>query len=128
MRLIAAMLDQAHVGGYEEWKRAISELWDAISDALPAFNPDECANYFTATGYEGPVTAKLCDLAICISAPGGDFAITDGVPPLVPSAVLGVDLRRNRKQAVHKLVRLGEERPMITIQREYGRTGERGLH
>jgi transposase len=32
--------------------RTIDELWDAIRDALPAFSPDECANYFTATGYE----------------------------------------------------------------------------
>lgn len=32
--------------------RSISELWDAIRDALDAFTPQECANYFTATGYE----------------------------------------------------------------------------
>jgi transposase len=32
--------------------RTIDELWDAIRDALPAFSPHECANYFTATGYE----------------------------------------------------------------------------
>ncbi|MBB3900519.1 transposase [Roseococcus suduntuyensis] len=32
--------------------RTIDELWDAIRDALPAFSPAECANYFTATGYE----------------------------------------------------------------------------
>lgn len=32
--------------------RTIPELWDAIRDALPAFTPGECANYFTATGYE----------------------------------------------------------------------------
>lgn len=32
--------------------RSISELWDAIRDALDAFTPKECANYFTATGYE----------------------------------------------------------------------------
>jgi transposase len=32
--------------------RTIPALWDAIRDALPALNPDECANYFTATGYE----------------------------------------------------------------------------
>ena len=25
---------------------------DAIRDALPQFNPAECANYFTAAGYE----------------------------------------------------------------------------
>ena len=32
--------------------RTIDELWDAIRDALPAFSPAECANYFTAAGYE----------------------------------------------------------------------------
>ena len=32
--------------------RTIPELWDAIRDALPAFTPQECANYFTACGYE----------------------------------------------------------------------------
>jgi len=32
--------------------RSISELWDAIRDALDAYTPQECANYFTATGYE----------------------------------------------------------------------------
>ncbi len=32
--------------------RTIPELWDAIRDALPAFTPGKCANYFTATGHE----------------------------------------------------------------------------
>ena len=32
--------------------RTIPALWDAIRDALPAFSPEECANYFTAAGYE----------------------------------------------------------------------------
>jgi transposase len=32
--------------------RTIDDLCNAIRDALPAFSPDECANYFTATGYE----------------------------------------------------------------------------
>ena len=32
--------------------RTIDDLWDAIRDALPQFNPAECANYFTAAGYE----------------------------------------------------------------------------
>ena len=32
--------------------RTIAELWDAIRDALPTFSPAECANYFTAAGYE----------------------------------------------------------------------------
>ena len=32
--------------------RTIDDLWNAIRDALPQFNPAECANYFTAAGYE----------------------------------------------------------------------------
>lgn len=32
--------------------RTVPELWDAIRDALPCFTPEECANYFTAAGYE----------------------------------------------------------------------------
>ena len=32
--------------------RSIEALWDAIREALPTFTPVECANYFTATGYE----------------------------------------------------------------------------
>jgi transposase len=32
--------------------RTIDDLCNAIRDALPAFSPDECANYFTDTGYE----------------------------------------------------------------------------
>ena len=32
--------------------RTIPALWTAIGDALPQFTPGECANYFTACGYE----------------------------------------------------------------------------
>jgi transposase len=32
--------------------RTIPDLWDAVRDALPQFAPNECANYFTAAGYE----------------------------------------------------------------------------
>lgn len=32
--------------------RTIEDLWNAIADALPHFTPQECANYFTAAGYE----------------------------------------------------------------------------
>lgn len=32
--------------------RTIPDLWNAISNALPQFTPGECANYFTACGYE----------------------------------------------------------------------------
>jgi len=32
--------------------RSVAELWDAIRDSLPRFTHSECANYFTAAGYE----------------------------------------------------------------------------
>ncbi len=32
--------------------RTIDHLWDAIRDALTQFTPSECANYFSAAGYE----------------------------------------------------------------------------
>jgi transposase len=32
--------------------RSITELWDAIGAAIDQFTPGECANYFTAAGYE----------------------------------------------------------------------------
>ena len=32
--------------------RTINDLWDAIRDAMPKFSATECANYFTASGYE----------------------------------------------------------------------------
>ena len=32
--------------------RTLDDLWNAIRDALPQFTPTECANYFTAAGYE----------------------------------------------------------------------------
>jgi transposase len=32
--------------------RTIQDLWNATGDALPQFTPHECANYFTAAGYE----------------------------------------------------------------------------
>jgi transposase len=32
--------------------RSIDDLWNAIRDALPQFTPQECANLFTAAGYE----------------------------------------------------------------------------
>jgi transposase len=32
--------------------RTISDLWDVIRDAIPQFSPQDCANYFTACGYE----------------------------------------------------------------------------
>jgi transposase len=32
--------------------RTPDELWEAIRAALPTFSPTECANYFTAAGYE----------------------------------------------------------------------------
>lgn len=32
--------------------RTLDDLWNAIRNALPQFTPAECANYFTAAGYE----------------------------------------------------------------------------
>jgi len=32
--------------------RTITDLWDAIANAIDAIKPDECANYFAAAGYE----------------------------------------------------------------------------
>ena len=32
--------------------RTIPSLWKAIRDAFPQFTPEQCANFFTATGYE----------------------------------------------------------------------------
>ena len=32
--------------------RTIDDLWDVIGNALPSFTLQECANYFTAAGYE----------------------------------------------------------------------------
>ena len=32
--------------------RTIDELWDVIRIALDTFTPQDCANYFTAAGYE----------------------------------------------------------------------------
>ena len=32
--------------------RSVTNLWQVIGDAIDQFTPTECANYFTATGYE----------------------------------------------------------------------------
>lgn len=32
--------------------RTRDALWAAVAEAIDAFTPAECANYFTATGYE----------------------------------------------------------------------------
>ncbi len=32
--------------------RTLDDLWNTVRDALPSFTPNECANYFTAAGYE----------------------------------------------------------------------------
>lgn len=32
--------------------RNIPELWDVIADAIEQYKPEECANYFSAAGYE----------------------------------------------------------------------------
>lgn len=33
-------------------ERTVAALWDAVGEALQAFTPAECANFFTAAGYE----------------------------------------------------------------------------
>ncbi|MEM9099302.1 MAG: IS630 family transposase, partial [Pseudomonadota bacterium] len=33
-------------------QRTRDHLWDAVAVAIERFCPDECANYFTAAGYE----------------------------------------------------------------------------
>jgi len=33
-------------------ERTVAALWDAVGDVLEAFTSDECANFFTAAGYE----------------------------------------------------------------------------
>ena len=33
-------------------ERTRDGLWDAVGRAIDAFTPTECANYFTAAGYE----------------------------------------------------------------------------
>jgi transposase len=32
--------------------RTIPDLWDALKNALDAFTPNECRNYFAAAGYD----------------------------------------------------------------------------
>ena len=32
--------------------RTVNNLWDAIAQAIEAFNPKECQNYFAAAGYD----------------------------------------------------------------------------
>lgn len=32
-------------------ERTVEGLWDAVAEALKAFDPDECANFFAAAGY-----------------------------------------------------------------------------
>ena len=33
-------------------RRTLEGLWKTIGDCIPAFKPDECANYFAAAGYD----------------------------------------------------------------------------
>ncbi|TVV69315.1 IS630 family transposase, partial [Sphingomonas solaris] len=32
--------------------RTVEQLWRVIGESLDAFTPNECANYFAATGYD----------------------------------------------------------------------------
>lgn len=48
--------------------RTMDDLWDAIATAIKTFTPLECANYFTACGYEPESTQNAIGLtmeAIC---------------------------------------------------------------
>jgi transposase len=38
--------------GGDKRSHRIDDLWDVIRDVLTLFKPHECANYFTAAGYE----------------------------------------------------------------------------
>ncbi|ESR25222.1 Mobile element protein [Lutibaculum baratangense AMV1] len=33
-------------------KRTVTELWDAVAEAIDRFTPTECRNYFAAAGYD----------------------------------------------------------------------------
>jgi hypothetical protein len=33
-------------------KRTIDGLWDAVAEAIKAFSPDECTNFFAYAGYD----------------------------------------------------------------------------
>ena len=33
-------------------ERTVEALWNATGELIPAFEPDECANYFIAAGYD----------------------------------------------------------------------------
>jgi hypothetical protein len=34
------------------WKSTVDALWTAVGDVIDRFTPTECANYFTACGYD----------------------------------------------------------------------------
>lgn len=37
---------------YKAAERTVGALWDRIGSVLDAYTPAECANYFSAAGYE----------------------------------------------------------------------------
>lgn len=51
--------------------RTIDELWDVIRDALPRFTPQDCANYFTAAGYEPDWVPSRDVLEMAVAVSGG---------------------------------------------------------
>lgn len=58
--------------------RTIPDLWDTLADALDAFSPTECRNYFAAAGYDldyvesalGAPTTSVARLWAATIAPG----------------------------------------------------------
>ena len=41
---------KAHLRAKAE--RSVTALWDTVADIIKLFEPDECANYFRAAGYD----------------------------------------------------------------------------
>jgi hypothetical protein len=50
-----ALISHTFLGGTfctQMTERPIPSLWNAIRESFPQFTPEQCANFFTATGYE----------------------------------------------------------------------------
>lgn len=46
-------------------ERTIPALWDTVGDLIDAFKPNDCENYFTATGYD-PTQSGHALVGVCI--------------------------------------------------------------
>jgi hypothetical protein len=55
--------------------RTIDDLWDVIRDTLPTFTPQDCANYFTAAGYEPDLTGSALVISAALPGPDGGLRI-----------------------------------------------------